>query len=98
MNRSRTPRPAKPLRTLAVQIDPTPGVLVGIDVHGIPPKKVEPFHLHHDLIWAFRASTDEIEITDEAPQVMWAAPTDWDEPDIAESIRRGIARAGLQHG
>jgi len=31
--------------------------LIGIDVHGIPPKRQEPYHLHHDLIFGMRASS-----------------------------------------
>ncbi len=69
-------------------------VLVGLDVHGIPPKKSEPFHLHHDLIWLFRAETDRISETDEAPEVVWAARADWDRLQVAESIRNSIQRAG----
>ena len=77
-----------------VQLDPgvTP-VLTGIDVHGIPPKKGEPFHLHHDLIWCFRALSGEIAVSDEAPQVCWAVETDWDRMQIAGSIRNSIVRA-----
>jgi 8-oxo-dGTP pyrophosphatase MutT (NUDIX family) len=66
--------------------------LAGIDVHGIPPKKSEPFHLHHDLIWCFRAAAEEIAITDEAPEVMWAAEQDWDTLVVAASIRNSIRR------
>lgn len=66
--------------------------LVGIDVHGIPPKPGEPCHLHHDLIWSFRAVTDYIETTDEAPEVLWAAESDFDRLGIAESIRRCALR------
>ena len=67
--------------------------LAGIDVHGIPPKRDEPFHLHHDLIWCFRASTEEIAVTEEAPSVLWAGPGDWDRLNVAESIRQSILRA-----
>jgi len=83
------------LEETGVQLDSTPAILAGIDVHGIPPKRVEPFHLHHDLIWCFRASTDMIEVTDEAPEVAWAGHSDWDRLGIAESIRRSIVRAGV---
>ncbi len=77
-----------------VAIDPQfEPLLAGIDVHGIPPKRGEPFHLHHDLIWCFRAATDRIEKSDEAPQVMWAAERDWDSLGVAESIRNSIRRA-----
>lgn len=70
-------------------------VLVGIDVHGIPPKRDEPYHLHHDLIWCFRAASDRIHITDEAPEVTWAAAVDAARLQIACSIRNSILRAGL---
>ncbi len=81
----------------AVRLDPTAsGFLVGIDVHGIPPKKSakkkEPFHLHHDLIWCFRALTETIEQTEEAPEVTWAGPESWDRLALAQSIRRSILR------
>jgi 8-oxo-dGTP pyrophosphatase MutT (NUDIX family) len=76
----------------AVRLDTGSGRLVGIDVHGIPPKKQEPYHLHHDLIWCFRASNEAIETSDEAPQVAWAGQDDWDRLGIAESIRRSILR------
>ncbi len=68
--------------------------LAGIDVHGIPPKRDEPFHLHHDLIWCFRAAEEEIAVTEEAPAVLWASAEDWDRLGVAESIRRSILRAG----
>ena len=72
-------------------------VLAGIDVHGIPAKRSlkgdEPYHLHHDLIWCFRAVSDEISISDEAPSVRWAVPDEWDEMGVAESIRRSIRRS-----
>jgi len=67
--------------------------LAGIDVHGIPPKKGEPFHLHHDLIWCFRAAAEEIETTEEAPSVLWASSSDWDRLNVAESIRNSVLRA-----
>jgi len=67
--------------------------LTGLDVHGIPMKRSEPFHLHHDLIWCFRAKTEAIEETEEAPQVLWAAESDWHRLDVADSIRQSIRRA-----
>jgi 8-oxo-dGTP pyrophosphatase MutT (NUDIX family) len=67
--------------------------LVGIDVHGIPAKRDEPFHLHHDLIWLFRAADDAITRTDEALDAMWAAESDWNRLGIADSIRNAIGRA-----
>lgn len=66
--------------------------LAGIDVHGIPPKKSEPFHLHHDLIWCFHALTEDVQVTEEAPSVLWAGSEDWDRLSVAESIRNSILR------
>ena len=80
----------------AVEINPkVKPFLAGIDVHGIPAKKTEPFHLHHDLIWCFRAKSPLIEETEEARQVRWASRSDWDRLEVAQSIRRSIQRAGL---
>ena len=78
----------------AVQLEPafTP-YLVGVDVHGIPAKKDEPYHLHHDLIWCFQAASGVIAATEEAPRVYWACRHDWDRMQIADSIRNSIARA-----
>jgi 8-oxo-dGTP pyrophosphatase MutT (NUDIX family) len=82
------------LEETLVRIDPHRApVLVGIDVHGIPAKDDEPFHLHHDLIWAFHALTPEIELTDEAPSIVWASQDDWEELQLADSIRHSIVRA-----
>lgn len=67
--------------------------LAGIDVHGIPPKRNDPYHLHHDLIWCFRAASQQFEITAEAPEVMWADETDWQRLDLTPSIRNSIRRA-----
>ena len=78
--------------SVAIDLDTAP-FLAGIDVHGIPPKRDEPFHLHHDLIWCFRALTDEIAESDEAPQVLWATAADWDRLAIAGSIRQSILRS-----
>jgi 8-oxo-dGTP pyrophosphatase MutT (NUDIX family) len=77
-----------------VQIDRrTVPFLAGIDVHCIAGKKKEPFHLHHDLIWCFRAVTEDIATTDEAPAVLWADSTDWNRLNLVESIRKSILRA-----
>ncbi len=67
--------------------------LAGIDVHGIPPREQIPYHLHHDLIWCFRAASDEFEATEEAPKVSWAREDDWERLDLTPSIRRSIQRA-----
>lgn len=69
--------------------------LVGLDVHGIPARKRkrEPFHLHHDLIFAFEAESDVIATTSEAPQVTWCAPADFARYEVPPNITRAAERA-----
>jgi len=73
--------------------------LAGMDVHGIPPKRkegrlIEPYHLHHDLIFAFRAVSGETTISEESRDVRWASPAEFDRYGIPEPIRRAVQRAG----
>lgn len=67
--------------------------LVGVDVHGIPPRKSEPFHLHHDLIFGFHARSLECRVSAESRGVVWAAPGDFRRYQLAEPIRRAVRRA-----
>jgi 8-oxo-dGTP pyrophosphatase MutT (NUDIX family) len=77
-----------------VQIDLSAGApLVGVDVHGIPAKKKEPFHLHHDLIFAFTAKSEAIQVTEEAREVAWSAFGELDRYGVAPSIVRSVKRA-----
>jgi 8-oxo-dGTP pyrophosphatase MutT (NUDIX family) len=77
-----------------VLLDASEGArLVGIDVHGIPPKKKEPYHLHHDLIFAFRAESDAVQVTPEAREVAWCRFAELDRFGVAPSIVRSVARA-----
>jgi 8-oxo-dGTP pyrophosphatase MutT (NUDIX family) len=79
-----------------VEIDPrSPAVLVGIDMHGIPPKKKEPYHLHHDLIFAFTARSEAIQITPEAREVAWCGFAELGRYGVAQSIVRSVNRARL---
>ncbi len=86
-------RPSEETRVQLADLRHTP-FLAGMDVQGIPPKGHEPYHLHHDLIWCFRADSDQFEMTAEAPEVMWAQESDWESLDLTPSIRRSIQRAG----
>lgn len=73
-----------------------PGLgLVGMDVHGIPPRKEHPYHQHHDLMFAFRAESLEIRLSDESDSVQWCAIDNaaFDNHALAEPIRRATARA-----
>jgi hypothetical protein len=37
--------------------------------------------------------TEDIQVTDEAPSVLWAGSGDWDRLNVAESIRNSILRS-----
>jgi 8-oxo-dGTP pyrophosphatase MutT (NUDIX family) len=69
------------------------GRLVGMDVHGIPAHKGDPFHLHHDLIFALDAESSEVACTEEAPQVAWCRIEESGRYDLPASILRAFRRA-----
>jgi 8-oxo-dGTP pyrophosphatase MutT (NUDIX family) len=71
--------------------------LVGMDVHGIPAKKREPFHLHHDLIFALRAESEHFHVTDEAPRIAWCKLEEFERYDVPASITRSATRALEQY-
>ncbi|MBS1857201.1 MAG: NUDIX domain-containing protein [Acidobacteria bacterium] len=68
------------------------GVLAGADVHGIPGKRDEPYHLHHDLLFSFRAGTEDLRVSDESHAVAWCAPADFDRYAIPPNVRRAWER------
>jgi 8-oxo-dGTP pyrophosphatase MutT (NUDIX family) len=77
-----------------VAIDPfLDAPLVGVDVHGIPPRKREPYHLHHDLIFAFTSRSDAIQVTAEARRVEWCLPAELGRFGVAPSIVCSVRRA-----
>lgn len=71
--------------------------IVGVDVHGIPARRKEPYHLHHDLIFLFRAASDELNASEETRAVAWGSVEEFDRYELAPSIRRSVMRA-LAHG
>jgi 8-oxo-dGTP pyrophosphatase MutT (NUDIX family) len=72
--------------------------LVGLDVHGIParPRKGEPFHLHHDLVFALRAESDAFATTEEAPRVAWCDIDQLAQFSVPANILRAASRAALR--
>jgi 8-oxo-dGTP pyrophosphatase MutT (NUDIX family) len=76
-----------------VTLNSSATALIGVDVHGIPPSKREPYHLHHDLIWIFQASSETLQCSVESRQVLWCRFEDFDLYDLPVSIRRCAARA-----
>jgi 8-oxo-dGTP pyrophosphatase MutT (NUDIX family) len=72
---------------------PLVGVLVGVDVHGIPMRRDEPFHLHHDLIFRFQAASDAFHTSEEVREVAWCEVAEFERYQLPGSIRRSYARA-----
>ena len=80
----------------AVRIaEPSAVTLAGMDVHGIPARKREPFHLHHDLIFAFNADSEEFAPTEEAPEVAWCGlgNAEFARYQLPASITRAVERS-----
>jgi 8-oxo-dGTP pyrophosphatase MutT (NUDIX family) len=70
---------------------PTPQ-LAGVDVHGIPFKRGEPYHLHHDLVFSFHAVTERLQVSEESRAVLWCAPRTFDRYDLPPNVRLAYAR------
>jgi 8-oxo-dGTP pyrophosphatase MutT (NUDIX family) len=66
--------------------------LAGIDVHGIPAKGSEPYHLHHDLIFLFHATSDRLQVSAESHEVAWCHPRDFERYVVPGNIRRAYRR------
>lgn len=66
--------------------------LVGIDVHGIPAKGAEPYHLHHDLLFLFRAAAEGLQVSAESHDAVWCGPDQFDHYGVPANIRRAYAR------
>lgn len=67
-------------------------LFVGTDVHGIPGKGREPYHLHHDLLFHFRALGDGLSLSEEARDVIWCAPARFDQFQLPGNVRRAYRR------
>lgn len=70
-----------------------PPQLVGVDVHGIPARKREPFHLHHDLIFGFRASSEHFVPSEEVRGLAWCPIDRFDDYLLPTPIRRAVQRS-----
>lgn len=71
--------------------DPRPR-LISLDVHGIPGKGREPYHLHHDLIFLFQAVAETVEVSAESRALAWCAPDAFDRHDVPGNVRRAWHR------
>jgi len=70
--------------------------LAGMDVHGIPAHKAEPFHLHHDLIFRLNAEASDITCTAEAPEVAWCGMDEIDRYGVPGSIVCAFHRVAVR--
>jgi len=75
------------------QLDSARGVLLNVDVHPIPPKKGEPLHLHHDLIWGFQAVAEDFVCSEESRAVAWCGLEEFDCYSLPMPIRRAVERS-----
>jgi 8-oxo-dGTP pyrophosphatase MutT (NUDIX family) len=75
-----------------LQPDPIPR-LAGADVHGIPSNGREPYYLHHDLLFLFRAASEHHQVSEESHAVAWCSPAEFDRYDLPDNIRRAYARS-----
>ena len=72
-----------------------PGIarLIGVDVHGIPPGKGEPYHLHHDLLFGYQAESVEFRISHESRATRGPRPPNSSGSRCLLNVRRAWARA-----
>jgi 8-oxo-dGTP pyrophosphatase MutT (NUDIX family) len=72
--------------------------LAGMDVHGIPGRGAEPYHLHYDLKFAFLAQSGDFAADEaETRAAAWCPLTDlaFHEFELPASIRRAARRGRL---
>jgi 8-oxo-dGTP pyrophosphatase MutT (NUDIX family) len=66
--------------------------IAGADVHGIPAARGEPYHLHHDLMFAFHAASDQIRVSEESHEVVWCSPAEFDRYQVPDNVQRAYHR------
>jgi hypothetical protein len=73
-------------------VEPADDTIAGTDVHGIPAARGEPYHLHHDLLFAFHAASDKIFVSEESHAVVWCHPGEFDRHKIPANVQRAYRR------
>jgi 8-oxo-dGTP pyrophosphatase MutT (NUDIX family) len=73
-------------------------VLAGADVHGIPGKGREPYHLHHDLLFRFQALAEGFQVSEESHAVAWCSPAEFERYGIPENVKRAYGRYRKETG
>ena len=80
-----------------VAVSPGGSFLAGLDVHGIPPKGSEPYHLHHDLKFGLLASRAEVRVSSETKAVRWCRFGEATQYGVPDSIVRAARRTLLYY-
>jgi 8-oxo-dGTP pyrophosphatase MutT (NUDIX family) len=71
-----------------------PRVVVGVDVHEIPPREPdEPPHLHHDVVFRFRAVAGAHPAPEYGRDVVWCPINQLDRYEVDEPLKRTVTRA-----
>ena len=83
------------LEETGVALDATlPRVVVGVDVHQIPARQPdEPPHLHHDVVFRFRALPEAPLEPEAGRDVVWCGVDELDRYQVDEPLKRSVARA-----
>lgn len=66
--------------------------LAGLDVHGIPGNGREPYHLHHDILFAFQAAREALRLSAESRALVWCSPAEFDRYLMPANVRRAYSR------
>jgi len=77
---------------IALREDPSPP-LVGVDVHPMPARGAEPYHLHHDLIFRFQAESLDCKPSKEIQRLAWSGLDELERYEVPGCIRRAYIRA-----
>ena len=67
--------------------------IAGADVHGIPGGRGEPYHPHHDVLFAFQATSDEIRASEESHAVVWCSSAEFDRHKLPGNMPQACRRS-----
>ena len=83
------------LEETGIALDATlPRIVVGVDVHQIPARKPdEPPHLHHDVVFRFRAQPGAEPEPEPGREVVWCGVGELDRYEVDDAFKRSVTRA-----
>ena len=64
-----------------------------LDIHEIPARGDEPAHDHHDVRFLLRATTEDIQMSDESDDLRWFTPEEIQAVSDEESLLRMARKA-----